>query len=97
MTSSSGFDPGTTLDRRSWTFSSAAVGDSSDARCTSPSKNAYSESRNAFAIFDTNSLAIGICFVGRDDDDADEDRSTPPAILNALVVTCFWKMRIWER
>ena len=80
-------------------FGSAAAlvdGDSSDARCTKPSKKAYSESRNALVIFCTNSFAIGFCVFDRDEED-DDERSTPPAILKAEVVICFWYVRIWER
>ena len=70
-------------------FDPLVVGDSSDARCTKPSRNAYSESRNAFVIFVTNSVAIGFCVFAREEDEDEDERSTPPAILNADVVICF--------
>ena len=72
-------------------------GDSSDAKCTSPSKNAYNESRKAFVIFCTNSFAIGFCVFDRDEEEDDDERSIPPAILKADVVICFWNVRICER
>ena len=98
LTSSKGlFDPGTAFAVAGiGALGAADVGDSSDARCTSPSKNAYNESRKAFVIFITNSGAIGFCFVCREDD-PEADKSTPPAILNELVVMCFWNNRICER
>ena len=71
------------------------VGLSSEARFTSPSRNAYNASRNAFVIFVTNSGAMGFCFVDRDE--PEEERSTPPATLKAAVVICFWKLRNWAR
>ena len=90
LTNSSGFDPGTTDGAGAETLFPSPDGNSSEARWTKPSRKAYSESRNAFVILVTNSEAIGFCCFAREDDDADDERSTPPAILNAAVVICLW-------
>lgn len=63
--------------------------ESSEPRCTSPSKKAYSESRKAPVTLVTNSGGTALCFKTLDDG-FDEVRSTPPAILNAAVVSCRW-------
>lgn len=72
------------------------TGDSPEAKCTSPSRNAYSASKNAFVILDTKTGAIEFCFVTLGATVLDE-RSTPPAILNADVVRCLWNVCICNR
>lgn len=72
-------------------------GDSSEARWTKPSRNAYRVSKKAFVIFETNIEEIEFCFASREVGAEDPERSTPPAILKAPVVICLWKIRICER
>ena len=55
------------------------AGLSSDAKCTSPSRNAYSASKNAFVIFAMNACGIACYFTGFEIEVA--TRSTPPASL----------------
>ena len=71
------------------------MGDSSEARRTSPSRMAYKASKNALLILATKAEGIGCCFRGRVAEV--EDASTPPAILKAAVVKCRWKTSIWQR
>ncbi len=72
------------------TFLALTAGvESSEPRCTSPSRKAYSESRKALVTLVTNSGGTTLCFKTLDDG-FDEERSTPPAILNAAVVSCRW-------
>lgn len=72
--------------------------DSSDARCTRPSSTANNESRNAFVILEVNSGATVFRLTKRDEEvAAEDDRSTPPAILNAHVDSSFWNARNLER
>ena len=92
--SSSGFKPICTAVDTSGLFP-WTMGDSLEARSTSPSRIAYKASKNAFVILVTKAEGIGCCFRGRAAEE--EDASTPPAILKAAVVMCRWKTSIWER
>ena len=92
--SSSGFKPICSAVDTSGLFP-WMMGDSSDARSTSPSRMAYKASKNALVILVTKPEGIGCCFRGRVAEE--EDTSTPPAILKAAVVICRWKTSIWRR
>jgi hypothetical protein len=73
-------------------FSAVVTGEPSLAKESSPSKNAYVASKNAFVILTKNSLGIGR-LASREVDEG----SVPLANLNAHVVTCRWKNWMCDR
>jgi len=74
-------------------FSAAVTGEPCSAKETSPSKNAYVASKNAFVILTKNSLGMGR-LASREEVD---EGSVPLANLKAHVVTCRWKNWVCDR
>ena len=77
-------------------FVAGTASDSSEVRCTMPSRNAYNESKNAFVIFEMK-ICGTLLLTNLDEPDAIDGSSVPPTSLNAPVVRWRWNSRIWAR